>query len=291
MTVCVAAICEDRYVVGASDRLLTTGDIQFAPPQTKVFQLTDSVAAMIAGDTVLCHELLMVVWNTIRDKPSEAVTVRECAEAFLEGYQQAFLRQASRTILAPLGLDHDGFLARQKEMEPNLVNQIAGELWRFEISPEGAQAIFAGVDAAGPHLYKVDRSCLDCYDSVGFAAIGTGDRHAQSQLMFAQHMSKMPLARTLLQVYWAKKRAEVAPGVGEQTDMFVVGPGMGSFSQLNDRVLLKVHTIYAGAHKRELRGRREAEAAIQGFVEELFATAVTAHQEAAKKESGGGGGG
>ena len=37
VTVCVAAICEgNSYLIGASDRMLTTSDIEFEPQQSKI---------------------------------------------------------------------------------------------------------------------------------------------------------------------------------------------------------------------------------------------------------------
>jgi hypothetical protein len=36
MTVCAAAMCEQAgIVIGAADRMITSGDIEFEPPQTK----------------------------------------------------------------------------------------------------------------------------------------------------------------------------------------------------------------------------------------------------------------
>lgn len=58
MTVCIAAIFEERAVVGASDRLLTAGDVQFEPDMSKVKKLTNSILAMTAGDAWLQAEII-----------------------------------------------------------------------------------------------------------------------------------------------------------------------------------------------------------------------------------------
>jgi len=270
LTVCVAAICQGNIIVGASDRLLTTGDIQFAPPQTKIVRLTQSIAAMFAGDTALCHDLAMRVReDVLHDEQPGSLTVRECAERFRDHYQRMFLERASNHVLAPLGLDHESFLSRQRDLDPALVSQLTAELWRFEPTPEGVQAIFTGLDNSGAHLYMVNGSTVDLYDAVGFVAIGTGARHAQSQLMFVEHTSTVSFHRTLLQVYWAKKRAEVAPGVGDKTDMFVIGPELNSYLPMPENSLLRIAQVYETARKLERQAQEEAEATMLASVERV----------------------
>jgi hypothetical protein len=67
VTVCVAAMGQfpldaqltlGPLVVGASDRMITAGDVQFEPQQTKIAQLTSSLALMVAGDTDLQTEII-----------------------------------------------------------------------------------------------------------------------------------------------------------------------------------------------------------------------------------------
>lgn len=58
MTVCIAVICRWQYapdddgwaIITASDRMLTAGDIEFEPYQTKFGQITPRVGALIAGE-------------------------------------------------------------------------------------------------------------------------------------------------------------------------------------------------------------------------------------------------
>ena len=57
MTVCIAAIA-GKTVIGASDRLVTAGDVQFEPSRPKIRALTNSVVVMTAGDAWLQAEVL-----------------------------------------------------------------------------------------------------------------------------------------------------------------------------------------------------------------------------------------
>lgn len=53
MTICIAAICEG-YIIGASDRLITSGDIQFLPAQA----IVEESARPSRADERGCAELL-----------------------------------------------------------------------------------------------------------------------------------------------------------------------------------------------------------------------------------------
>lgn len=103
--------------------------------------------------------------------------------------------------------------------------QLSREIIAFDIAP--IEAIVMGLDQSGAHLYAIDNRGTTCQDWVGFTSIGAGYWHANSQLMFAGHVKTRQLAETTMLVYTAKRRAEVAPGVGEETDMVVIGPALG----------------------------------------------------------------
>ena len=61
MTVCIAAICrtsENQYIIiGASDRKVTAGDIQFEPPIQKIYHFSSHIIALTAGDALAQKEV------------------------------------------------------------------------------------------------------------------------------------------------------------------------------------------------------------------------------------------
>jgi hypothetical protein len=86
MTVCVAAICKSLVsdlptILGASDRMLTAGDIQFEPQQSKIVALTTSIAIMIAGDSAMQAEVMQNVnadvYRRIEAEPKNWWNVRD----------------------------------------------------------------------------------------------------------------------------------------------------------------------------------------------------------------------
>ena len=61
MTVCIAAICNNSVIFGASDRMLTAGDIQFEPQLQKNYLLTSKIVIQVAGDASVQAEVVQLV--------------------------------------------------------------------------------------------------------------------------------------------------------------------------------------------------------------------------------------
>jgi hypothetical protein len=80
-------------------------------------------------------------------------------------------------------------------------------------------------------------------------AIGAGAPHAESQIMASKYATWWNYAQTALLVYSAKKRAEVSPGVGPETDMgFISYDGIAPLLQRNRD---KIEAIYERWRKQE----------------------------------------
>jgi hypothetical protein len=286
VTVCVAAICESASILGASDRMLTSGDVQFEPRQTKIEPLTNSIAIMVAGDSAMqaeiIHNVRAVVWQRVAADPKDWWNLRDVAELYQRFYNHARAKRSENAVLAPLGLDTKEFLRRQREMEPQLVRELTSELLNYRAP--SASAIVTGIDPSGPHLYISSNGQLNCQDSVGFASIGAGHWHANSQLMFAGHTRSTSFPETLLSVYSAKKRAEVAPGVGNATDMFAVA-SIGSYLAIGDHVLERLEQIYQDTQRRQQDAQREARESVQQYVEEIARTVPAEKQRVAPPET------
>jgi hypothetical protein len=288
VTVCVAAICDNDSIFGAADRMLTAGDIQFEPPAIKISVLTTSIAVMTSGDSALHAEILQSVRSEITDRleySEDWLNISEVAELYSHYYIEVRKKRAERALLSPLGLTMDSFLARQGDMSPELVKQLGVEIINFNAGD--IEAIITGIDNTGPHLWVVKNEDLTCYDRAGFAAIGVGEWHAKSSFMFSRHTRWKPLPQTLLLTYAAKKRAEVAPGVGGATDMFAIGSQPGSFTWIHDSILQRLDAIYQRLRQEEQRIIGEADLEVDQYVQEI-ARATTPKEQAALPEDGGG---
>jgi len=254
--------------------MLTAGDVQFEPPQSKIAPITNSIVAMLAGDSSLQSEImshvLPYVVNKIKDNKNLGrwLEVREIAYVYRDYFNFIKNLKAENDILSPLFLDRQSFSAQQKNMSPDLIKQIATELINFKM-PQIA-TIIAGVDENGPHLYTIEDGKVNCLDGVGFVSIGSGSWHANSQLMFVGHCKQHPFAETLLLTFSAKKRAEVAPGVGSETDMFTVGPRLGSLTDISPEHIAKLKEIYEDTHNQEKSILNNAKQRASQYVQEII---------------------
>jgi hypothetical protein len=225
------------------------------------------------------------VMARVQAEPGNWWKLKDVADLYSKFYSEAKRRRSERAILVPLGLDHNTYIARQSEMSESLTRQLATELINFSIPK--VEAIITGVDADGTHIYIVENGDVHCLDAVGFAAIGIGRWHANSQFMFAQHDRLKPYPETLLLSYAAKKRAEVSPGVGEGTDMFTIGPGLGSYIKIFPHVVDELEKMYRATREREREASVKAYNEVNQYVQNLIAAATPKEQEVLPKDSGG----
>jgi hypothetical protein len=255
--------------------MVTAGDIQFEPPSEKIVFLTSSIAVMGAGDSAFHHEVLTDVMKEVVAKtelePNEWWNVRDVADVYLKYGNMGKLKRAEAALLAPLGLDRTSFLQAQKTMDAGLVDSIARDLIGFQV-PD-TQVIIAGVDNYNgngcTHIYALFNDYISCDDVIGFRAIGSGARHAESQFMLARHAWNNTPSDTLLLAYCAKKNAEIAPGVGSETDMVMIGPGVGKNTRMNDTTMTNLDEAYRKIKSESDRIQRDANAEIARYVDSL----------------------
>lgn len=285
MTVCVAALCAES-VIGISDRMITAGDIQYEPQQSKAVRLTSSIVAMYSGDTSIQTEVLNEVLRRVTElidlDPSVWVKVRDAARIYSECFQAARRLRAERDILGPIGLNCESFLAHMNNMGSDVVQKLIRELAEYRFV-EPHSALIVGVDADGfqspgqptityGHIYLAIDAEMTCQDRVGFAAIGIGASHAESQFMFAGYNKSWTFPKALLLAHAAKKRAEASPGVGKATDMFSIGPALGSYSQIYDHVLKELDDNYKQRQAKMRQAEIKSEKRMMAFDKQFSKT-------------------
>lgn len=283
MTVCVAAMADKTILVGTADRMLTAGEVEFEPDQAKMWQFSSAIVALVAGDATLQSEIMkrvdIEVKRWINNDPKTWVSVRDVANQYGKKYRELLREHAEADILNPLGLDLEKFLRRQGKMRPEIVADLVEKLTTYQFVSL-LEAIFIGMDNDGPvgskgekltyaQLYATERDKVLCLNTVGFAAIGSGKSHAESQFMFSGHSPRKPFNETVLLSYAAKKRAEVAPGVGKVTDMVVVGPGLGPIVKVEESHLEKLDRIYKRSRNGASRATERAKLETLKFITEV----------------------
>jgi len=174
MTVCIAAVCNiildrPRCVITAADRMITMGDIEYEPAQTKSVFFATNTVGLFAGDMQLHAAVVPKVQKRIEDAlhadPGN-INVLEIAEFYAEEFAYYRRSLAEREILVPRGLSFDRFLARQSTMAHWQVNDLDIRLASFYID---STAIIAGVDPTGAHIYKIYNPGVSmCFDTPFF---------------------------------------------------------------------------------------------------------------------------
>jgi 20S proteasome alpha/beta subunit len=230
VTVCIAALCKWNYApkdkpedwgtvaITASDRMITFGDVQYEPNQTKVAQMTRQTMLLISGDYALHSEAIRNAQRELVNRHN--ASPRDVALIYGRQMQTIKRRHAEDIYLAPLGLNTDLLNAQQKEMSDSLVSALVTQMQKYP--GEEVDALIVGIEDGRATIYHVDtRGTATCADDVGFAAIGIGAWHARSQLMQARYTNGALYYPALAAVYAAKKAADISPGVGTTTDIHI----------------------------------------------------------------------
>ena len=176
MTVCIGAIAEGKRVIGVSDRMLTAADgqIEFETGQVKAWMFSNSIIALISGDTSIQAEVLRLVDKEVKawiDADQKTwVNVKDVASMYGHKYRQVRRERAEAEILHPLGMDLQSFLANNGSMQPDLVTKIYQRLSEYEFST-AQETIFMGMDNDGPHgpggiKYNYPQLYVTLYDRV-----------------------------------------------------------------------------------------------------------------------------
>jgi len=228
VTVCIGAVCADPEgrvagaVVVASDRMVTlAGLTEFEHEVPKITPITGKAVALTAGDAQRGSRL---VRDTAASIPSGTVTVDDVVKTMVTRYVDQRRRLIEAEIFTPRGITEDEFY---KELQQKLLPQIVGGIDRQVVEFNyGADLLVGGVDDAGGHLYVIHNPGIATDTApIGFRAIGSGWLHAMQSMIGFGHTAERSLHETVFSVYASKRRAEVAPGVGRDTDVAVIVPG------------------------------------------------------------------
>ena len=228
MTVCIAALYGDGAgAVLASDRMVTAHipiGYEFEHSEkTKIVELggSDSVYALVAGDVLRGNEILNLARMQLIQQGR--VTASETAEIVRRAYQQVRLANIAQRELEPRGLDLNGYYGRHQQLSPQVVQIIDQALCSADL---GVSILVAGSNGSkeGTHTVHTILNPGTIYDnsSIGHGAIGTGAPHALYSLIENSYSASMSRDAVVNLVEQAKKRSEVAPGVGKKTTTVVI---------------------------------------------------------------------
>jgi hypothetical protein len=285
MTVCIAAVCNilpdlRPAIITASDRMITIGEIQYEPDQTKTVDLAAQTVGLFAGDMQLHAGIIVRVKERIRealhDNPTN-INVADIARIYGEEFAYYRRSKAEREILMPRGLDFDRFLSRQATMAHYQVRDIDAALAAYYID---STAIIAGIDPSGPHIFKVTNpGIVECLDTPYFACAGSGEWLANTQFMLARYDKTFPFTKALWLTFAAKARAEIAGGVGERTDLVIVSALPSTIYRVPAEQMAKLYDLFRRTEEKERAARGEAENELEEYVRSLAQNTATSSDQ------------
>jgi 20S proteasome alpha/beta subunit len=202
-------------IVGISDRMLSNEYDSWEPEQPKFFSLQSQVLSWYSGDP---GEALVILRQAKAklSKRKKPAGVEEAAECVADFYRRLLYRRIAETYAAPLGVEIEDLSPNERERARNHVIECS--------------LIVAGVDDSGAHIFRVDSpGQARCRDADGFTVIGNGDIVAAHHLADVGWTGGRPLPEALTTIYTAKRRAEVALGVGSKFDLAIIDGRKGSY--------------------------------------------------------------
>lgn len=253
MTICLASICRDgdsHFAVVAADRMVTLGNfMEFEHGVPKMAHPSSHAVVMVAGDTLVGTRLAREVSEELNGtSPRTPDVAKRLATRYQEVRQEAVANQ----VLAPRGLSLPQFYGGHASFNPQITMMIDQALLNFNL---GIELLLAGVDQDGAHIFSVHNpgGTELQHDVIGYGAIGSGAIHAIQSMVGFGHVSSAGLRETIFRTYASKRRAEVAPGVGLETDMAIISlDGVAWVSQDNQKHLGNVYTKYLTAATNDL---------------------------------------
>lgn len=270
MTICIVGICAAQNsiagkAIGIADRMITAVDTEFEQAAfSKIDKLTENCIAITAGSALAHTEL----FNTTRAKfaGTPAPPITQVVQELKDNYVKLRTIRAEERYFKPLGLTVESFLASQRSLDSTLVLRLSRQLEEAEYGGHpGLQIVVAGIDTTGGHIHCVfDPGSSECFDAIGYCSIGSGERHADSALIANDYNASLPTKKALYLMYEAKKRAELAPGVGKRyTDVCIVSDsGIQNFTT---QQIQELEGVYNKHEEVEISCRQEMEDLIEAL--------------------------
>ncbi|MDA2912955.1 hypothetical protein MYX77_03165 [Acidobacteriia bacterium AH_259_A11_L15] len=239
MTQLTAAICDKgNTVVALSDRMVTTADMTlgFESPNRKAEVIGHKSAVLIAGTL---HEPDLVIDARTRARGKDRI--RDIAEEFDKLYRELRCKRIEGEVLHhSLGIStFQEYQQKQRVLHDSLVLETNERVRTYDL---GVELVLVGVDDKA-HIALIANMGWRSFDSVAWCVVGMGDRHAQNVFAWYGYHAGIPLKEALYIAFEAKKKAEMAGGVGQFTDaLFIDKKGIHLIEQETVEKLLEVYS-------------------------------------------------
>lgn len=229
VTVCIGAFCEnEKYVVLASDTMISSELIQFENLTKKIIKLSSQCAVLIAGDGLIVSDIIdefkKIEQPKLKLDEEEWNVIHPPLDTMLTDIKSAYIKirksHLEDSCLIPRGFKGlEDFYAIQNKLNSDIAKTIQREIDNFDFDAELLIAYNDGSTEYMPwhtsHLYHISPpGIVKNMKTIGFHSIGIGALYVIPNFINRNYNKKMSLEETLMIVYESKLMAEKTPGVG-----------------------------------------------------------------------------
>jgi len=205
---------------------------------SKTLKLTNNCVITASGIAIRITDIYNKTLEELKNKNQP--TIKEIADIVARSYQQSRKELIEAGILSKIDLDFNSFHEKNKILNEKLVSQLTSAISNF---PFVLDILVSGVDSTEGHIFVVvDPGVVTPIDALGNSAIGSGAIHATSSFIYSDYDPNSDLKHIIVMTYEAKKRSEIAAGVGPETDMYIVSNE--EVKQLSDSQMEELKKIY-----------------------------------------------
>jgi 20S proteasome alpha/beta subunit len=226
MTVCVAAVCEERKaIVIPADKMIGMGFIEAEPDIEKIQRIHKDWWAMFSGDDISpVFDILSRASTRLAPTPGP-LALDVVIEAVTRAFQETRLITAENLYLRSRGWTFQEFRTLgSKNLPESTYREIDFNIQDFTLP---VTLLVAGFEKNGAAcIFSVSNpGSADRHDVPGFHAIGSGNYGALHMMFIRELSHRTPLARAIYYTFEAKYHGELASGVGVKTDMYILRSG------------------------------------------------------------------
>jgi hypothetical protein len=237
MTICIAAIGQHvnkEVVVFATDHMVTIGELgQFEHSILKWREIVPKTIAMLAGNPIFFDDLTYLSDNSL--------TFDKITHEIHENFKKKRKDIIKSEIYEIYGVDEEFIrTVLSEEIKNQHIAKMLDQISQYNLQ---TQILLVGFENQEAQIAVVDESNIANYRVINFNAIGSGMIQAVNTMMFQKHGKDDDVLTTVYDVYKAKRNAEVAQGVGKETELLVLSLNNGC-SRINKEQLEILAQIY-----------------------------------------------
>ena len=228
MTLCIAAICQDRgkpRIVIGTDWKASTVEAT-AENQDKLRWVTDNMPMLLAGTVSRAIELQSVYRqffdNLSKRKPEVVPDEKNIGDLVRKPVALFKSKLSDEYVSLKFGLSYKDFreAVGKSQVPPSVATDTYTDIKNIDLGCSVILPFFLGKDA---YIFRVgsDGGVEECDN---FAAIGSGSPIAEGVLFQREHQDDMTLGRAVYHVYEAMRLGSIASDVGKEHTIDVLYP-------------------------------------------------------------------